>query len=86
MIFKPHPYQAEAERRILEHPCYGLFLDMGLGKTVITLSAIAELIYDRFEVRKVLIIAPKSVAESTWQHEAKKWEHTKCLRFSTVLG
>lgn len=86
MIFKPHPYQAEAERRILEHPCYGLFLDMGLGKTVITLSAIAELIYDRFEVRKVLIIAPKSVAESTWQDEAIKWEHTKCLRFSTVLG
>ena len=86
MIFKPHPYQAEAERRLLEHPCYGLFLDMGLGKTVITLSAIAELIYDRFEVRKVLIIAPKSVAESTWQDEAKKWEHTKCLRFSTVLA
>ncbi len=86
MIFKPHPYQAEAERRLLEHPCYGLFLDMGLGKTVITLSAIAELIYDRFEVRKVLIIAPKSVAESTWQDEARKWEHTKCLRFSTVIG
>lgn len=86
MIFKPHPYQAEAERRLLEHPCYGLFLDMGLGKTVITLSAIAELIYDRFEVRKVLIIAPKSVAESTWQDEARKWEHTQCLRFSTVIG
>ena len=57
-----------------------------LGKTVITLSAITELKFNRFEVCKVLIIAPKKVAEATWQTEAKKWEHTEHLRFSTVLG
>lgn len=86
MEFIPHPYQAEAIKRIEEHEKYGLFLDMGLGKTVITLTAIHDLIYDSFEARKVLIIAPKSVAESTWQDEAAKWDHLSDLRFSTVLG
>lgn len=86
MRFNPHPYQTRCIEALLEHPCYGLFLDMGLGKTVITLSAIAELIYDRFEIERVLIIAPRAVAESTWQDEARKWDHTKGLTFSTVLG
>ena len=85
MKFNPHPYQAEAIRRLERFPNYGLFLDMGLGKTVITLTAIQNLIYDSFEVRKVLIVAPWKVAESTWQDEAKKWEHLD-LKFSTVLG
>ncbi|EPH90329.1 hypothetical protein D922_03018, partial [Enterococcus faecalis 06-MB-DW-09] len=64
----------------------GLLLDMGLGKTVITLSAIAELKFARFQVSKVLIIAPKKVAESTWANERGKWDHLSLLRISTVLG
>ena len=85
MKFQPHAYQAEAIRRIEEHPRYALFLDMGLGKTVVTLTAIQDLIYDRAAVSRVLIVAPRSVAEATWQDEAEKWEHLY-LTFSTVLG
>ena len=86
MKFTPHPYQREAIIRIEEHDRYGLFLDMGLGKSVITLTAIADLIYDFVNVSKVLIIAPRTVAESTWQTEAAKWDHLHGLTFSTVLG
>lgn len=86
MIFRPHLYQAYCIQAILDKPAVGLFLDMGLGKTAITLSAISELRYGRFQVRKVLVIAPKKVAEATWQREAAKWENLRHLRFSTVLG
>lgn len=86
MDFKPHPYQRYAIDRILNTPGVGLFLDMGLGKTVITLTAIQKLIYDFWAVSKVLIIAPKKVAEATWQTEAGKWEHLLGLRIETVLG
>ena len=86
MQFIPHEYQREAIERLLTNDHYGLFLDMGLGKTIITLTAIEQLIYDRMEVQKVLIVAPRTVAESTWQSEAAKWDHLKHLRFSTVLG
>ena len=86
MVFHPHAYQAHCIRRILEVKKVGLFLDMGLGKTVTTLTAIRELKYNRFQVRKVLIIAPKKVAEGTWSREKDKWEHTKVLRVSKVLG
>lgn len=86
MKFKPYAYQQSAINVIEENACYGLFLDMGLGKTVITLTAIDDLIYNRFAVSRVLIIAPKRVAESTWQEEAQKWDHLKGLRFSTILG
>lgn len=86
MDFKPYAYQQRAIDIIESHPFYGLFLDMGLGKTVITLTAIESLIYEQFEVSKVLIIAPKRVAESTWQDEANKWNHLSSLRFSTILG
>ena len=86
MVFRPHAYQAHCIRRILEVKKVGLFLDMGLGKTVTTLTAIRELKYNRFQVRKVLIIAPKKVAEGTWSREKDKWEHTKVLRVSKVLG
>lgn len=86
MIFKPHPYQQEAIRLLIRNPCYGLFLDMGLGKTVITLAAIDALIHEYLDVSKVLIIAPRTVAESTWQDEAMKWEQTRNLRFATVVG
>lgn len=86
MIYTPHPYQKYCIDRVVTDPAIGLFLDMGLGKTVITLTAINELKYNRFEVRKILIIAPKKVAEATWSKEAAKWEHLKKLRFSLILG
>ena len=86
MRFTPHRYQQYAVDRILTEPNIGLFLDMGLGKTVITLTAIRDLMYDSYEISKVLVIAPKSVAESTWTAEASKWEHLKDLRVSKVLG
>lgn len=86
MIFEPHAYQQHCINKIIEVKKLGLFLDMGLGKTVTTLTAIKELKYDRFQVRKVLVIAPKKVAEGTWTREAAKWDHTKMLRVSQVLG
>lgn len=86
MQFKPHPYQAYCISRLLSDPALGLLLDMGLGKTVITLTAINELQYNRFQVGRVLIVAPKKVAEATWQKEASKWDHLHHLRFSSVLG
>ena len=73
MQFKPHAYQEYCIRKIIGTKKIGLFLDMGLGKTVTTLTAIRELKYNRFEVRKVLIIAPKKVAEGTWTREKDKW-------------
>lgn len=86
MLFKPHPYQKYCIEQLLEKPALGLWVDMGLGKTIITLSAIQELKYGRFTVNKVLVIAPKKVAEATWQKEAAKWDRVKSLRISTVLG
>ena len=86
MVFDPYPYQDYCIRKIIEEPFVGLFLDCGLGKTVITLSAVKALKYDRFQVRKVLVIAPKKVAEATWTQEAASWEQTKPLRFSKILG
>lgn len=86
MKFEPHAYQQHCINKIIEVKKLGLFLDMGLGKTVTTLTAIKELKYDRFQVRKVLVIAPKKVAEGTWTREAAKWDHTKMLRVSQVLG
>ena len=86
MIFKPHAYQQHCINKVIEIAKLGLFLDMGLGKTVTTLTAIRQLKYDRFEVRKVLVIAPKKVAEGTWTREKDKWEHTKILRVLPVLG
>ena len=85
-VYNPYPYQKYAQEAIIEHPAIGLFLDMGLGKTVITLSALRELKFDRWAVNKVLIIAPKKVAEDTWQTEAKKWQHLQGLRIAGVLG
>jgi SNF2 family DNA or RNA helicase len=86
MIFKPHAYQQHCINKIIEIKKLGLFLDMGLGKTVTTLTAIRELKYNRFQVRRVLVIAPKKVAEGTWTKEKDKWDHTKILRVSPVLG
>ena len=86
MKYKPHNYQAFASEFILEHPVCCLMLDMGLGKTVITLSALWELVLDRFDVSRILVIAPKRVAEDTWPKEIAKWEHLSGLSFSLVLG
>ena len=86
MKFVPHSYQRYCINRVLTSQALGLFLDMGLGKTVITLTAVNDLKYNRFTINKVLVIAPKKVAESTWVKEAKKWDHLQLLRFSTVLG
>lgn len=85
-LFRPYPYQQRCIDRILEQPATALFLDCGLGKTAITLMAIRELIYDRFEASRVLVIAPKKVAEATWTTEAARWEQTSDLTFSKVLG
>ena len=84
--FIPHNYQSYCIDRVCDTPALGLFLDMGLGKTAITLSAIKRLKYEMWCIHKVLIIAPKKVAESVWSKEAAKWKHLKDLRFSFVLG
>lgn len=86
MEFKPYPYQQYAIQHVLDNPSCGLFLDMGLGKTVSTLTAVDALINDLFEVKKVLVIAPKRVAEDTWTTEASKWDHLRHLRLSVVIG
>ena len=83
--FIPHPYQQDCINAVIERPGVALWLEMGLGKTVVTLTAIATLL-QLGEVSKVLIVAPKKVAEATWQDEIKKWEHLQWLRTSTVLG
>ncbi len=84
--FVPHNYQQYCIDRIISDPALGLFLDMGLGKTAITLSAIKKLKYEYWRVCKVLVIAPKKVAESTWCKEAAKWKGLSSLRFAFVLG
>lgn len=81
-----HDYQKYCVDKIVDNNNIGLFLDMGLGKTLITLTAIKDLIYNRFQVGKVLVIAPKKVAEATWQNEIEKWDELRNLRVSTVLG
>ena len=88
MKYKPHQYQAIAERYALDHPRCGLFLDMGLGKTVVTLTVIDQLIYDYFDIARgrILVIAPLRVAEDTWSRESGKWDHLRHLRISKVLG
>ena len=75
MKFIPHAYQRYCINRLITDPVLALFLDMGLGKTAITLTAINDLKYNRFAVSKVLVIAPKRVAETTWTKEAAKWDH-----------
>ena len=84
--YKPHSYQVYCRNKIIELPNIALFLEMGLGKTAITLDAIRELRYNYFQAGKVLIIAPKKVAESTWESEAAKWQELAGLTFSRVLG
>lgn len=86
MQFRPYPYQQYCVEQIIKKPAVALWLDMGLGKTAITLTAIQKLMYDRFEVSRVLVIAPKKVAEATWQDEAAKWDNLSGLTFSLIAG
>lgn len=81
-----HNYQKACVEHIITHPFCGVFLDMGLGKTVSTLTAINYLMNDYCEINSVLVIAPKRVAESVWQEEAEKWVHLQHLRFSKIIG
>ena len=86
MKYSPHDYQEYAIQFLLENPVAAIFLDMGMGKTSIVLTAIMKLMYERFEVSKVLIIAPLRVARNTWPEEIRKWEHLQGLRYSVVVG
>lgn len=86
MKYKPHSYQEYAIRYIETHPISALLIDMGLGKTSITLTAIRNLLFDSFEVCKVLVIAPLRVAKNTWTDEIKKWEHLSTLTYSLIIG
>lgn len=86
MKYKPHEYQVYATEYILTHPIAAVLLDMGLGKSVITLSAIFDLTLDSFLVRKVLVIAPLRVARDTWPAEIEKWDHLKGLNYTVAVG
>ena len=86
MKFNPYDYQQYAIEYIEKHSESAVFLDMGLGKTSITLTAVNNLMFDSFDVHKVLVIAPLRVARDTWKAEIKKWDHLGDLRYSIVVG
>ena len=86
MQYQPHDYQKYATRFIVEHPVAAVLLQMGLGKSVITLSAIQELAFERFEISRVLVIAPLRVARDTWPAEIHKWDHLQKLTYSVAVG
>ncbi len=86
MNFSPHDYQAYAIDYIETHPIAAVLLDMGLGKTVISLTAIADLLFDSFEAHRILVVAPLRVARDTWPAEIEKWEHLQHLTYSVVVG
>ena len=86
MNFRPHDYQNYAIEYIKEHPVAGVFLSMGLGKTIISLTAISDLLFDSFEVHKALIIGPLRVARDSWPMEISKWEHLQHLTYTVAVG
>ena len=86
MKYEPHEYQKYAIDYIETHPFAAVLLDMGLGKTSITLTAIGDLLFDSFEVHRVLVIAPLRVARDTWSAELQKWDHLHGLNYSVVVG
>lgn len=86
MRFEPHEYQRDGVERLLNQDAIALLWEMGLGKSVVTLTAVHELKYHRYQVARTLVIAPKKVAESTWTREAQKWDHLQSLRVVRVLG
>ena len=86
MKYEPHDYQVYASEYIKEHDAAAVFLECGLGKTSITLTAICDLMFDSFEIHKVLIIGPIRVVTMSWPDEIKKWDHTSDLRYSVAVG
>lgn len=86
MKYKPHDYQNYATGYIESHPIAAVFLDMGLGKTSITLTALNNLLFDSFEVHRILVIAPLRVARTTWSDEIEKWEHLHNLTYAIAVG
>ena len=86
MNFAPHDYQAYAIDYIETHPVAAVLLDMGLGKTVISLTAIADLLFDSFETHRILVVAPLRVARDTWPAEIRKWQHLNHLTFAVCVG
>lgn len=86
MKYEPHEYQRYATEYIETHPVAAVLLDMGLGKTSITLTAVNDLLFDSFEIRKVIVIAPLRVARNTWSAEIEKWEHLSTLIYSVAVG
>lgn len=86
MKYEPHEYQQHATEYIETHPVAAVLLDMGLGKTSITLTALNNLLFDSFEIRKVIVIAPLRVARNTWSAEIEKWEHLSTLVYSVAVG
>lgn len=86
MNFSPHNYQAYAIDYIETHPIAAVLLDMGLGKTVISLTAIANLLFDSFEAHRILVVAPLRVARDTWPAEIAKWEHLQHLTYAVCVG
>ena len=84
MQYQPHEYQKYATNFVLKHPVAAVLLEMGLGKSVITLTAIYELMLNRFEVESVLVIGPLRVARDTWPAEIEKWEHLQGLTYSVA--
>lgn len=86
MRYEPHDYQRFATEYIETHPQAAVFLDMGLGKTSITLTALNDLLFDSFDVHRVLVIAPLRVARNTWSAEIEKWDHLRGLQYSVAVG
>lgn len=86
MIFTPHEYQKYAIKYIETHPIAAVLLDMGLGKTVISLTAIFNLLFDSFEAHRILVVAPLRVARDTWPTEIEKWQHLSGLTYSVAVG
>lgn len=86
MKYEPHEYQKYAAAYIEEHPVAAVLLDMGLGKTSITLTALNDLLFDSFEIHKAIVIAPLRVARDTWPAEIEKWEHLSSLKYSVAVG
>ena len=86
MRYVPHEYQKYAIDKLLKCDSAGLFLDMGLGKTVISLTVVNELLYNYFDISNVLVIAPLRVAQTTWPDEVRKWDHLQHLTISKILG
>ena len=86
MKYSPHEYQRYATEYIETHPIAAVLLSMGLGKTSITLTALNDLLFDRFEIHKAIVIAPLRVARDTWPAEIEKWDHLDSLIYSVAVG